>query len=212
MATSKYIDKACTIVDRATGSISIEFAPADVLLTGIWLGELTVYNSSAEAIKRFRCYVEVEGSLSSTQTDTPLTIAEIRMAMRDKCADDNFLLDKMEFSNAEIMACIRRPIDWWNETAPPGFNTYSYTTFPYRYHWLDGTIGELLRMASYNLTRNRLPISAGGLQSDDKARSDVYLQLGNALIAEWRKWAVAKMRQLNVAQWYGGTSISSFGS
>jgi hypothetical protein len=210
-ASSTYLAKNCTITDAASGTIEMSFAVAELPLVGLWLGEFTVKTSAAVPVKRFSCYVEITPTLTSVQTNGPLTIAEIRMAMRDRCGDDNFMLDAVEFSDAEIIACIRRPIDWWNESVPTGFDTYSPTTFPYRYHWLNGVIGELLRISGYNLMRNRLPLSGGGIQADDKARGADYIQLGDKLVKEWQGWARAKVRQINAAQWIGGTKIADFG-
>jgi hypothetical protein len=209
--SAAYFNKNCTVVDGPAGTVSVTFAPAELDKVGIWLGQFTVSTDADVPVHRFPCYVEVEPTLTSEQVDGPLTVAEIRMSIRDRISDDNFMLDNVEFSNSEILAAIRRPVDWWNESVPTGFPTYSYTTFPYRYYWLTGTTGELFRMAGYNLLRNRLPTSGTGLNTDDKARAADYNQLGDKLIKEWQIWARQKVRQLNAAQWLGSTKLASFG-
>lgn len=204
------MDITCPWTDASTGLISVPVAADEAQTPGIWIGEFTVYEdvTRAKALRRFRCYVEIQPSLadlSASQKNAPLTIAEIRMAMRDRCVEDNFLLDSLEFSDSEIAFAIRRPVDWWNETAPPGIATYTYTTFPYRYHWLDATVGELLKIASLSLNRNRITLSAGGINTDDKERGKLYLELGDKLQKEYHSWGLSQMKRLNLQQWKGFT-------
>jgi len=199
----------CTWTTPSTGLINVPVPHDEEQTPGIWIGEFTVYEDStqAKALRRFRCYVEIQPSLAKlgqAQVNAPLSIAEIRMAMRDRCAEDNFLLDSMEFSDSEIAFCIRRPVDWWNETAQRlRIATYTYTTFPYRYHWLDATVGELLKIGSYNLNRNRITLNAGGINTDDKERGKLYLELSDKLIKEYHSWGTAQMKGLNLQGWGG---------
>jgi len=197
-----YFTQAGTVEDAATGKISISIAAATLTKPGIYLGELTV-TLAGSPVKRFRCYVEVVASLNSQQVCGPLTIGEIRAALRDRCAEDNYLLDKVEFQDGDIMYAIKRPIDWWNETVPSGVPTYSYSTFPFRYHWTDAVIGELLRIAGLQLSRNRLQLNGGGITTDDKARAEVYLNLGNKLISEFKIWGCSRMKRENLEKFTG---------
>lgn len=201
-AADRYFTAACNVESASEGKVSVSFSASTLTAPGIYLGELTVSLAGVPA-KRFRAYVEITPSLNSEQTTTPLTIAEIRAAVRDRCAEDNYLLDKVEFQDGDIMFAIRRPIDWWNETAPSGVKTYSYTTFPYRYHWTDAVIGELLKQASFQLARNRIQLNAGGITTDDKARADLYLKLGQDMMDKFKRWAVSRMGRENIENWSG---------
>lgn len=201
-ATDLYFEQDCTVEERATGKFSITVSAATLTKPGLYLGEITV-NLVDSPVKRFRCYVEVTPSLNSAQICGPLTIAEIRAAIRDRCAEDNYLLDRVEFQDGDILFAIRRPVDWWNETVPQGISTYSYSTFPFRYHWLDAVIGELLRIAGLQLSRNRMQLNGGGITSDDKARAELYLNIGTKMINEWKAWGISRMKRENMEKWTG---------
>jgi len=200
-----------SVVTAAEGIVKFSFTAAKLTVPGIWLGEIIVSNTSAVPVKNFACYLEITPTLATAQTWAPVTIAEVRMAMRDRVPGDNFLLDAVEFSDAEIMACLRKPVDWWNSTVPAGLPTYTYTTFPYRYQWLNGTVGELLRLISYNLKRNQLAMQGQGVNIDDKAKGDFYVQRGEQLIGEWQQWAFNKIRQINIDGWFGREANPHFG-
>jgi len=157
---------------------------------------------------RIRCYLEAAVSAGADPTHyRPLTIFEVRMAMRDRCPSDNTLLEDVEFTNTEIAYCMSRPIDYWNEALPPIRNTYTAATFPYRYNWTDGAIGELLRMAGLNLTRNRLPLNAGGLSVDDKMRAENYINMGAQMIENYKTWVASKKYSINMEDTYGTSRI-----
>ena len=207
-----YFDKECTPdTDRSTGVVSVTLTAADLPLNGIWVGEFRVLDAEGNKVERFPAWVEVTGTLDDKQNYRPLSVAEIRLSVRDRCAEDNFLLDNFEWSDDEIMFAITRPVDWWNEMAPNGVPRYTYTSFPFRYHWLDAVIGELLKMAGLHLSRNRMNLTAGGINTDDKARAEMYMQASTKYIQEYRNWATAKIWSLNVRNFMGSTKNRWFG-
>jgi hypothetical protein len=162
---------------------------------------------------RIRCLIEVAENITH-QTgcrSTAISIAEIRMARRDRCPEDNFLLDDVEFSDTEIAWAIRRPIDWWNEQPPP-IETYTPATFPFRYNYLDAVIAELYRMAAIHQERNNLRYSAAGVTVDDSESYPRYKQISEELMARWQTWAIRKKRSINYEKFYGRTDIQSFGT
>ena len=68
---------------------------------------------------RVPCYVEIRENLQHMNTKwRTLSIAEVRLSIRDKCREDNFLLDNVEFSDTEIVWALRRPVEFWNESLP----------------------------------------------------------------------------------------------
>jgi len=200
-----------TIVNAEEGLVTFALTAAQLSAAGLWLGEIVVRNAEGAPVKNFACYVEVTPTLAMASANAPLTIAEIRIAVRDRVPEDNALLNSLEFADAEILACIRKPVDWWNSMVPEGLPTYTCNNFPYRYPWLNAVIGELLRLVSHNLKRNQYALQGKGIAADDKARADFYVQRSEQLLQEWQLWAGAKMRQINVSGWYGRSANSWFG-
>jgi hypothetical protein len=230
--TEIYFSKPCTISSTTEGLVSCTVLPRNLPYAGIWVGEFTVtqiaeedgsvdasLDVSAEAylpvvVNRINCYVEVAQSIkaSSPGTNRPLSIFEIRMAIRDRCPSDNTFLDELEFSNTEIMYALQRPIDYWNEALPPIPETYTYSTFPYKYHWSDAAIGELLKIASMKLMRNNIQINAGGVNLDDKGRVAMYMQVSGQLLQDYKAWVMQQKYSLNMNAWFGRISTPEFGA
>jgi len=169
-----------------------------------------------KAIYRLRCFVEVGINLTNsrgTYQNGGITMAEIRLAIRDKCPEENFLLDCVEFTNTEIAWAIRRPLDLWNDL-PPQMPRYRYSaaTFPFRYYWLQGAAGELFQMAAYQYERNNLRYAAGNLTVDDKSQGRSYQEFSDKLRQEAYQWILRKKKELNMNQLYGTTNIAAFGN
>lgn len=162
-------------------------------------------------VAKLRCYVEIQEDLWHTDRRYhTLTIAEIRLGIRDKCREDNFLLDRVEFTDTEIAWALRRPIDYWNEALPPLSQHMTTMNFPYVYNWFDGVIGELLSMASVHTERNRLRYSAAGLNIDDKDQAAFYMKASDRYKADYKEWVRGKKRSINVSHAFGSTSLRSF--
>jgi len=223
------------IVDAEEGTAAFSIPCSSLTRAGLFLGELVLFipdpeSGSSSSVEdttstrfcatdvryRLPCYVEVIPNLANNtywaSCSGPLTIAEIRLAIRDKCVEDNFLLDNVEFSDTEIAWAIRRPVEYWNEQPPPLRPCYTPANFPYRYNWTVGVIGELLRIAGPHYERNRLRYSAGGLSVDDKDKANFYTNLGDRYIQEYREWVQQKKYSINVGNAFGSTDIASFGN
>jgi len=173
--------------------------------------------STPKALHRFPCYVEVEPNVTYLDTPPnrfhqPLSIAEIRLAVRDKCAEDNFLLDNVQFTDTEIAWAMRRPIDYWNEIPPPLNPRYDVATFPYRYNYLDAIVGELLIMTGLNEERNRLRYSAANLAVDDLEHGETYRKAGMAYRQVWEQWVRDKKKEINIGQAFRTTNLRAFGN
>jgi len=233
-ATNFYFNKQATIVDPK-GYIQFTALPEELPDPGLFLGEVTVYENLAssssvpsdsssssscpndgiagKALQRFHIYMEVEPNLDFTDlTKTGVSIAEVRLSIRDKCPEDNFLLDNVEFSDTEIAWAIRQPIDWWNETPPSLPPLYTTATFPYSYYWTDAIIGELMGIAALNYERNRLQYSAANLSVDDKDKARFYLEAEARYKASWRDWAYKKKKEINMNNSYGTVVLNSYGN
>ena len=144
----------------------------------------------------------------------PITIAEIRLWMRDKEPSDNFLLDSVEFHDSEIVAAIRSPIDYWNEVPPP-LQEVTYSNFPFRFHWIEASTGLLLRMAALWMRRNDLDYSAAGVSVQDTKKWPDYLKMYEERWGRYEQWVRAKKMEINISQSYvtlGGFYTSAWGT
>jgi hypothetical protein len=234
------IAKEATIKDAQQGVVEIQLDQTDTTMPGLFVGEFVIEElpqeeSSAESsegessedssdteytysvsdpcyiVAKLRCYVEIQEDLWHTNNQYhTLSIAEVRLAIRDKCREDNFLLDRVQFTDTEIAWALRRPIDYWNEALPPLGTNYTTMNFPFIYNWLTGVVGELLFMAAENTERNRLRYSAAGLNIDDKDQAAFYMAASDKYRAEYKAWVRERKRAINVGQAFGSTSLRSF--
>lgn len=204
-AVNMYLDGVgVTIVDGAEGKVKLTITGDDLPYAGIWWAAFIIYNDSDVPLHEIKVWLYVEKGINhKIPRNTPLSIAEVRLFMMDKCPEDNYLLDDVEFSDTEIMGAIRWPIDKWNET-PPDVQRFTQTTCPFRYHWMVGAASMLLRCAAMNYSRNRLDYSAGGLSVKDKSKSEEYLSMAKELQAEFLSWMEAQKVAINQELCYGG--------
>jgi hypothetical protein len=207
-ARTLYIDTACSIVDATNGMIRLDLSKALNRWAGVWLAAFVLENADGDSVAQYDCYLHVSKGIANQEyKNSSITIADVRLALWDRCVTDNGLLDDFEFSDSEICSAIRMPVDEWNET-PPIINGAQFTaaTFPYRYNWIQAAAAELLRMAARNLLRNKLDYNAGGLNVNDRSRGPIYVQLATAMRQEWRDWMMREKRRINAENCYGGVS------
>lgn len=217
-AAEYYINQGATIVDGTAGRVSVTLTPAQLKFAGIWPASLITCSppattsplSPGEIIEEFSCWLYVKRSLTSLEDgNRPITIPEIRMALRDTSPSYNSLLEDLEFSDEEIVYAITRPVEEWNET-PPLLDTYTTGTFPFREFWRKATIGYLLKTAAYHYQRNYVPYNAGGISFDDKNKAPQYFQSGEQALQEWRAFILAKKREINMGLAFGTMGSRSF--
>lgn len=201
----------CEIIDAPNGLVRLSLKPEHFTKPGIYLAEVQlVHQDVREHI--YRMYVDVQASLSYA-LNGPLTIAEVRLWARDSYPEDNFLLDEVEFKDAEVSASIRRAVDIWNSTTPVLVHyTFTPSNFPFRSQWLDLTIALLYSIAARSYLRNHLSYQAAGIQVDDKNKYQMYDTLAQRAKDEFTNWAKETKLQLNVQQAWGRSRIGhSFG-
>lgn len=211
-AASHYINKECTIADAANGIVELSLKPKEIPYAGVWNAAFLLYNADDELLVQYDIYLYIEKDLNSSERcNTPITIPEVRMLLLDRAPSDNGLLDDFEFSDAEVIFAIRRPVDEWNEMLPQ-IQGYQFTpaTFPYRYNWLNAAASELLRMASRKLIRNKLDYSAGGVNINDKSRGTIYVQLAEKMHEEWKGWCRHEKARINAENCYGTVSSNIY--
>lgn len=208
-----YLRKDVVVEDASRGIFSVPFQAGDFTKSGTYgnpgtyLAELVVRDGNGtRRVSEFR-YLQVVPTLEWT-SHGPITIPEIRMALMDfECS--NTLLDDVEFSDAEIMFAIRRPIDRWNETTP-NLICYTPATFPWREFWMIATVGYLMRAAAHKYRRNHLTYQAAGMSVSDMDKFNEYEKVAALRIEEYDNWMKNKKIEINVAQGFG-TLGSAYG-
>ena len=133
-----------------------------------------------------------------------LSELDIRIWLRDVDPEANLLIKDLEFSPEEIRTAVTLAVDYWNET-PPLMQGYDYdiNSFPYRYHLLMGTAGNLLFIAANAYRRNKLPYNIGGGTVNDQDRDQPYDAAGDRLWKQYQAWVMRKKRELNMTQCWG---------
>ncbi len=132
----------------------------------------------------------------------PPTLQEIRYAIMDR-VEENTLLRAVEFDDSDILEAVRWPVRQFNELSPDLGMSYSCNNFPFKYHWIQATVGRLLLAAVNHYMRNKMLASSGGLNVDDKNRDTDYLRLSKMYQDEWLEWAQLKKIELNASLAWG---------
>jgi hypothetical protein len=191
---SSYTEIDCTVTRADFGEIDV-YIPAEVLtVPGLHLSAIEIYNLDGELIYQIPRYLEITPKLIST--GRPITVAEVRFALRDY-PEVNTLLNDVEFSDNEIAYAMTRPVDRWNSMLPD-VGQYDIHNFPWRYAHLNATIGELFKMAGRAYLRNDLPYSSGGLSVNDKNKGPAYLQLAEQEEAKFVQFCAERKFEANV--------------
>jgi|694.fasta_scaffold00026_30 hypothetical protein len=189
-----YTEIDVTVIRSDYGEIEIYIPPNILSDPGLHLASIQVYNLDGKLIYQTPRYLEITPKISSI--NRPVTVAEIRMALRDY-PESNTLLNDVEFSDNEIAFCITRPIDAWNSMSPD-VGQYDIHNFPWRRAHINATIGELMKIASYHYFRNQLPYSSGGLSVDDKNKGATYLQMAEQELAKFQMFCQEKKFEINI--------------
>jgi len=212
-----------------TNDFVVSFRDKDVQHPGLFLADLVMYQEKAEQsynpttetesgipephdnfdpaavypVYVQRMFLEITPNNILTSTPYPLSIAEVRLALRDECPAANFLLDDYEYTDKEIFYAIKKAVDYWNET-PPDLGAHSYVTFPYRYHWTLAVIGLLLKQVSRYKLRNWLPYQGGNVSVNDASNWKYYHELGKEYWDDYREFVLHKKVELNAMGGFGG--------
>lgn len=135
-----------------------------------------------------------------------VTPNDIRFFLMDRTAEENFLLDSVEFSDEDIQSAMMLTVDKYNSTLPM-VDYYTIQNFPYRYEFMLGTAATLLRAKALNFSRNRLDFTTkDGATINDKAKTQEYMALANAMMQEFDAKIVAIKKSKNAEEAYGHSS------
>lgn len=197
---------AGVVVNAAAGVVQATLTLPAVQCNGISYAEFVfVLNDAYVLSNNFFLIVEPSQAAGSDVRDQgPLTIGELRLALRDVDPAGNLWVASFEFDLAEIAACIVRPIRQFNEAAPPLEQTFTTASFPWRENWLKASCGYMLRIAADWYRRVHLPYGGlGGITTDDKNKFREYDERGRELLEEWKEFVRIKKVQLNMEAGYG---------
>jgi hypothetical protein len=193
------------VTDAGNGMVEFEL-PKD-LCPGIYWAEAAVMNCDCPMFSNVFCLVINRGLFSQARPMNnlgPPTIAEIRLFAADSHADESLLQDGTKWDDAEIAACIVRPVDYWNEVPPPLMSSlFTTDTFPFRFHWLEAILGSLFLISAERFRANHLPYSASGVSIDDQAKFQLYEEVGRRKWAEYKAWVRHKKAEINLNEGYG---------
>jgi len=216
---------------ESADTFSVMFREGDVAKAGLFLADISLYQfvvgSSTNVDSSLNLYVPVPDytvDLSQNRPiwvqrlfleitpnnildgcQYPLSIAEVRLAIRDICAQANFLIDDLEYTDKEIMYAIASTVDYWNEV-PPDVIRFTYSSFPFRYHWKLGVIGKLMMQAALHKLRNWLPYQGGNVSVNDTSTWQNYHQMGTQYWEDYKAFVVAKKVEYNINNGFRGHS------
>jgi hypothetical protein len=189
-----YTEVDCSVSNVDSGLVDVYIPDGIMNEPGLHLAAIQVYNLENKLIMQAPRYLEITPKLTSV--NRPVTVAEVRFALRDY-PEANNLLNDVEFSDNEIAYCITKPIDRWNSMLPD-VGQYDIHTFPWHDVHLNATIGELLKIAAHHYFRNQLPYSSGGLSIDDKNKGPVYMQMAEQESAKFNQFCAERKFEANV--------------
>lgn len=199
-----------TVEEGTDGWLQVELTSTLADDAGLYVWDLAIVDAVGviQAINSGLLSVErglFPNVMDGSHLSGPITINELRMAIRDY-AGENDLLQDVEFDDAEIVSCLVRPIQEWNET-PPDLIIYCASEFPFRHHWLTASTGYLLRLAAHWYARNKATIQHGGVSADTKDKDNPYLIVSKLLLDEWRTFVSRKKAEINMG--LGAGTLSS---
>lgn len=169
--------------DKKRGVLTIQLTSGETQIPGVYNLSISCNNTDDSVLQENHCYVYIARSALDTLSGPP-DMLEIRLQLHDSSPEENLILDGLTFSDEEIALAVTRPVLFFNELRPDVGVYYSTVNFPYRYHWIEGTIAQLYRIAAEFHRKNNLQYSAGGVSMNDLNKEQNYAQMAD------RHWAV----------------------
>lgn len=181
--------------------VFVDLTPEHTSVPGIHTCSLTIFvDDQLIAVHRYLLEISAHDLYVS---NGPLSIAEVRLHLRDTSPEVNYLLDDMEWSDAEIAAAIRWPVDQFNERPPPLDVRFTVYNFPYRYHWCTGASAMLMRTAAAWYRRNAQNRTSGGISINDRQRAEEYERIAAVRWQEYVEWCDQIKLALNAEAGFG---------
>lgn len=133
-----------------------------------------------------------------------ITSGQVSRFLRDK-AEDNILLDEVQFEEEDIRDATKFAIDEFNAMTP--VTSYTEESFPNDYILLLGVTAHLMSSEAFLQLRNQATYRDGDVENigiDDKFQ--LYKGLGDAIKKEWKTVAQKYKQQMNMEGGYGSLS------
>lgn len=199
-----------TVVDASQGLVRFPLPEAVCQNSGLYHFQIAVLDGGRVVFADDGLLSVEHGMWGDTNNMSgPPTLEEIRFHLRDRAAE-NDLLAAVEFDNAEILEAVRHPVMYWNEQLPP-LPPLNCNNFPFRHHWRNAIVAELLFVAAHHYVRNKMQSTSGGLNVDDKNKNQEYLALAMHYKQEWQQFVVMKKMSINASGFYGAAG-SAYGN
>jgi hypothetical protein len=177
-------------------------------VAGVWRVQIAITDGDDNPVFMNTGLISVERGMfgDTTKMTGPPSLNEIRLHIRDTAVENDLLMD-VEFDADEIVAAMIRPVQYWNEMSPHLRRyVYNCATFPWRMHWLNGIVAQLLRTAAHFYMRNKLQTKHGGVSADDRNKNNEYMQMSSLYWSEFEEWALRKKVELNADQMFGSVA------
>lgn len=192
------------LVDAENGVVQVTLPTTITHVPGIYQGEIAaiVGDDDEAVITSQQLCIWVEGGLfggAPHASEGPPRLNDIRMFLRD-FAQENELLDAVDFDASEISLALTMPVQDWNEMLPPIRKTYTTMNFPWRNQWTQATVGYLYQIAAEHYARNQLTYQAGGNNIDDKNKAPYYMKASQERLQAWRQFAQSRKVSENASR------------
>ena len=199
-----------TVIDASAGQVQFHFSPSHTNKPGIFVASVGITYDDVLQYQMMHYLEFMPNNFNISSVGGPITVPEVRMYMMDMCPVANYLLDELEFTDAEVISAMRMAVDLYNEANPP-VGGYTYDSFPYRANWIKGSAAILLRMVANRYRRNTLRYSAGGITVADQERTDSYMRDAERYMEEYKQWVTDKKVAINLSLGYGRIGPSPYG-
>lgn len=199
-----------TIVDAETGQVRFEFTPTETCAAGVYVASVGVFWAGILRHQQM-FYLEFMPNNFAAGGTRILTVPEVRMDIADACPEANYLIDDLEFTDAEILHCMRKAVDAFNDT-PPAVLRYNTNNFPFWDAWVSATVAYLLKMIWHRYARNVLEYSAAGVSvQDQRYQADTYMRQATAELDRYADWCQSTQVRANISAGYGSIAPSPYG-
>ncbi len=212
VSTPSVVVPGTTYPPGGTGAIRFQLPVAITAAAGVELAEVGIFDSTGALTYSTLLYVLVNrGQFGpNLQAAGPPTLREIRMRLKASGAEDSYLLDNVEFDDAEIADAIVQTVAWWNESQPPIKQTFNTANYPYPFEAMNGIIGKLYQAVAYYYFREDLTYTVDGVTVADKNKGPTYAKIGEQLWGQYVTWVKRKKASINIDGGFG-TIASPYG-
>jgi hypothetical protein len=171
-----------SFVDLSKGLVEFVFDSSVTKNVGLYYADFFTKDDQDRPVLFNRVFISIIPSLIDINQSSPLmlgpiTSKELFLSIKNSSPNESTLLQQIEFDLSEIIHAMRWPVEFWNTSVPDIGIYYTTANFPYKYQWVEATIGELLAIAAHRYRRDRLPAQVGGIALDEiEQKAQLYEQ------------------------------------